>query len=504
MSLSSRRQKVGVVTAAVVAAAVLGYAVVSETRRESADTGAATVLTGTVSTQPTKDVDVVALTTPAQAAIAVSSRLFRSSELAVLSGRTAADRTAALAAATKLRVPVLLDDPAAVAELTRLRSTRVLTFGTTTSVAGAVPAATNAAALARQVDGLLADETSSAPRAVDAVVLMRSDTTFDVAAATARVAGATVVETTQGDLRRDAKTSAVLAKKPDAAVIALGAPFSGTLEYAAAAVRNRATQIGGGYFATTGRTFVGLHGRIGDPESGMLGEQDTQGSISIIKSASARFAANDDKTVVPMFEIVATSASAQPGTDKDYSDETPVADLVPVVDAAEKAGLYVLIDLQPGSGSFLQQAKAYESLLARKNVGLTLEPQYRVAPGTNPVPGRGSATAAEIDQTSQWLADLTAEKALPQKLFVVRESRAGAVTGRSDISTTRPELAVVLDVAVTGTPDTKLAAWAAARDGAPQGAAFGWLQDRSADRPMFTVNQTYRQVSPYPSVVTYQ
>ena len=227
---------------------------------------------------------------------------------------------------------------------------------------GGVAAKTDPAALDQQVADLTAETVTGAaaspstPEPVDAFVLMKSATTFDVAAATTRIAGATVVQTAQSDLRRDAKTAAILAKDPKAPVIALGAPFGDTLAYSLTAVQNKATQIGGGYFATQNRTFVGLHGKIGDAKSGMLGQQGTAASIQIIEEASKKFAANDSRTVVPFFEIVATSASAQPGTDKNSSDEATVEELLPVVDAAEKAGLYVLIDLQPGSASFLEQA----------------------------------------------------------------------------------------------------------------------------------------------------
>ena len=73
---TSARQKVGVVVASALAIGLLGYAVTSE-RPGTDDAAAAATVTGTVAGQPTKAVDVVDLTTPAQAAIAVSNRLFR-------------------------------------------------------------------------------------------------------------------------------------------------------------------------------------------------------------------------------------------------------------------------------------------------------------------------------------------------------------------------------------------------------------------------------------------
>ena len=473
--MSTSRQKIAVVLAAAAAVGVLAVAALRDVPTTASSVADDSL--GTVTATSVPPLAVVDLTTPEQAAIGVSSRLFATADIAVLTDSTRASKTAAIATATRLKVPILLDDPAAPAELTRLRASRVLTFGIVSNVVGAVPAETDPVALTAQVDNLAATPpTANAPRPVDAVVLMESATTFDVAAASATIAGANVLESTQGDLRTDAKTAAAVARRPDSSVIALGDPFTETLAYSLAVVRNDATQIGGGYLALPDRRFVGLRGRIGDPSSGMLGQQDTEASIAIIKQAVTRFEANDSRPIVPMFQIMADSE-----------------DLTRSVDAAEKAGVHVLLELQPGSSTFLTQARSLANLLKRKHVGLALQPG-----------ATGRTTAVQINEVSTWLADLTAAEALPQKLFVVQEKNPAAVTDRTDIDASRPELAVVLDVDVVGDRRTKLSAWRAARRAAPAGVFYGWLQDKTRDKPMFTVNQTYRRISPYPSVVTYQ
>ncbi len=69
--------------------------------------------------------------------------------------------------------------------------------------------------------------------------------------------------------------------------------------------------------------------------------------------------------------------------------------------------MYVVLDLQPGRADFLSQARRYESLLARPNVGLALDPEWRLAPGQRHRAQIGSVSATEINRTSAWLADLT-------------------------------------------------------------------------------------------------
>ena len=69
-----------------------------------------------------------------------------------------------------------------------------------------------------------------------------------------------------------------------------------------------------------------------------------------------------------------------------------------------------MIDLQPGRGSFLEQAKKYQELLELPNVGLALDPEWKLGPNEKPLSRVGNTTAAEVNETTDWLAGLTREK----------------------------------------------------------------------------------------------
>ena len=51
-------------------------------------------------------------------------------------------------------------------------------------------------------------------------------------------------------------------------------------------------------------------------------------------------------------------------------------------------GFYVVLDLQPGRASLLDQARTYEPLLAMPNVGLALDAEWKLQPGQVPLPGQ--------------------------------------------------------------------------------------------------------------------
>ena len=89
--------------------------------------------------------------------------------------------------------------------------------------------------------------------------------------------------------------------------------------------------------------------------------------------------------VVPAFEIIATVAEGSPGPNGDYSYETHVSELKPWVRKATDDGMYVVLDLQPGRASLLDQAKHYQSLLEQPNVGLALDAEWKLQPGQVPL-----------------------------------------------------------------------------------------------------------------------
>ncbi len=176
---------------------------------------------------------------------------------------------------------------------------------------------------------------------------------------------------------------------------------------------------GGGRVLFPGRRLVALYGHPGTAALGVLGAQDLPGSIARAQKLAASYAALSDVPVVPTFEIIATTASSEPGADGDYSSESTVASLRPWVDQAAAAGMYVVLDLQPGRADFLSQARRYTDLLRLPNVGLALDPEWHLDPGQKPLAQIGGVDAGDINAVTTWLAGLTATTHLPQKLLVL-------------------------------------------------------------------------------------
>ncbi|WP_262424794.1 hypothetical protein [Brachybacterium sp. Z12] len=281
-----------------------------------------------------------------------------------------------------------------------------------------------------------------------------------LAAAVVEAAGGSVTEIPGGALGRSSESVAAVteAAGDDAAVgvLALGESFGAADDFADALARTAGTPElpGGGVTAFPGRRMIAAYGSPGVPSLGILGEQGLEESIARVQELAAEYADLGEEPVIPAFEIITTIASSEPGGDGDHSRELPVESLQEWVDAAGEAGVYVVLDLQPGTTDFLTQAKLYEELLLAPHVGLALDAEWRLEPGQKHLEQIGSVSAAEINEVAGWLADLTAEHGLPQKLLILHQFSHSMISDRQDVDTSRPELAITLHADGHGAPGT--------------------------------------------------
>ncbi len=374
------------------------------------------------------------------------------------------------------------------------------------------PSFTNSSAPSSEPADLAAQATTddlpdfSVPEEGAAALVLATAASDPASLATARAAGADVRVLTDGDPRATTASVEAVSDHVDTAVYAVGDDF-GTEEEFAARAEVAATGVelpGGGQTVFPGRRMVALYGHPDGPYLGALGEQDSEAAMVRVTELAAQYQPFSDEPVIPAIDLIATVASADAGDDGDYSSETVIEDLIPWVDAAEKAGVYVVLDFQSGRTDFLSQVKLYEELLERPTVGLALDPEWRLAPGELPLQQIGSVDAEEINTVSAWLADLTRENALPQKVMMVHQFRVDMIDGRENLDTSRSELAFTLHADGHGSPEEKLNTWSVLQAAMPEGVWPSWKNFYDEDKPTLTPEQTYTVVEPKPWLVTYQ
>jgi hypothetical protein len=322
---------------------------------------------------------------------------------------------------------------------------------------------------------------------------------------TARVAGAIVIPMDGYDPRAYPAVIKALAKARPRDVVAIGSGFGPAARLTGrVAVAETGRQLpGGGQVMFPGRRLIALYGHPGAPTLGVLGEQDLTASIARARAVAAQYRPLSKVPVVPTFEIIATVAQASPGYDGDYSYVTPVSDIQPWVQAANAAGMYVVLDLQPGRANLLDQARDYESLLKLPGVGLALDSEWKLQPGQRPLHQIGSVGIDEINSVVRWLAALTARYHLPQKLLVLHQFRLSMIIGENDLDTSHDDLAILIHMDGQGSPGAKQATWNAVTATAPARVWFGWKNFYVKDTPMISPGATMAE-KPTPVMISYQ
>jgi hypothetical protein len=359
--------------------------------------------------------------------------------------------------------------------------------------ASALPSAATAAPL-RRVTVLVHDSHSGASAALAIA-----------AATTAGVAGARVISLPGFDPRTDPAAISALAATRPVRVIGVGAGFgSARLLASTMAVAETGVQLpGGGQVLFPMRRIVALYGCPGIRSLGALGRQGLAASIARAKAAAAPYSALGNVPVIPSFEIIATIALGSAGPNGTYSYETSVTALRPWVLAAINAGMYVTLDLQPGRANLLTQAEHYQSLLKLPDVGLALDPEWKLGPRQHPLRQIGSVSISEVNSVVSWLARLTARYRLPQKLLELHEFRLTMIQDIQKLDTRNSDLAMVINMDGQGAPRSKQQTWAAVVAGAPKGVFFGWKDFYAKDTPMLGQRATLDH-KPEPVLISYQ
>jgi hypothetical protein len=461
---------------------------------------------------------VISGRTATDLAVATSRTIYRSAPAVVLVAENDAPSLAeGVSTAVELGVPLLLTPRSGAAsaaeplrtEVDRLGARTVVTVGepatawarAATLTAGRKPVTVTAG---RPEDGELSGGKPGTPLK-ELLVLAVDQAASRAALATARAAGARILLTSRPDPRADDKVIKALAAQPAEHVVALGSAF-GPVDRFRQRIDTAATGVtlpGGGQIVFPGRRMIALYGHPGDPRLGVLGEQGVDGAIARARRLAAGYEGLTKEKVVPAFEIITTVASSSAGPDGDYSAESPIGHVRPWVEAARKAGVYVMLDLQPGHTDFLTQAKRYSELLKEPHVGLALDPEWRLKPGQRHMVNIGSVSAVEINKTADWLAELTRKNRLPQKVLMLHQFRLDMISNRSAVRTSYDELRVVIHADGFGTAGQKFDTWNAMHVNPPRNVWWGWKNFYDEDLPTFTPQRTMA-VEPTPVFVSYQ
>lgn len=133
------------------------------------------------------------------------------------------------------------------------------------------------------------------------------------------------------------------------------------------------------------------------------------------------------RKIMPVMELIATTVHATPGKDGTYRTRIEDKVIKQWLKTARKNDAILLLNIQPGRATFIDEVKAYEKWLKEPDVGLALDPEWSIGKGQ--VPGRvfGKTTGKKLNGVAEWTANLVKENNLPEKVIVYHQLRSDVV-----------------------------------------------------------------------------
>lgn len=294
------------------------------------------------------------------------------------------------------------------------------------------------------------------------------------ALATAQAAGVVPLTVSGGDPRATSASVQAMTKAKALAVVGIGASF-GSVDGLTARVRAAETGVelvGGGQLVAAGKRFVVLPSTTVPSTPATISDMVEKAAARAEPYVAVGRASSEGTVTVPTVELVVTEASGAAGKDGNYSTELAVEAVRPAVQAALDAGQHVLLEIQPGRASFVDQVERYADLLALPGVGVSLDLDTRRAGGA--VKQDGVVPAEELNAVVSYLSGFVKSKALPQKMLVVHASRPGAVTNLGALVADDDQVVVVVHSDVAGSFAARTKAWDGLTTGAPASLRWGW------------------------------
>ncbi len=262
------------------------------------------------------------------------------------------------------------------------------------------------------------------------------------------------------------------------------------------------TQLpGGGRRIFPDKRVVAFYGNPADEELGALGIGTPDQAAAKLKRV-ARSYERKSRPVLLALELIATIAANAPGADGKYRNRVPEEVIDRYYRAARKAGALLLLDVQPGNATFPEEVRRLKKWLVKPDVGLALDPEWRLQPGQIPGQVIGSVSAEEVNAVSIDLAALVRERNLPEKLFLIHQFTNDMVQDKPKVAI-RKGLATVFNVDGFGLPAAKVSKYREFTRSTPKGAHDGFKvffrEDTNRMRPAAVM-----ALQPPPDIIEYE
>jgi hypothetical protein len=249
--------------------------------------------------------------------------------------------------------------------------------------------------------------------------------------------------------------------------------------------------------------LVGFAGAPASPALGRLGVGSLEARVREIERRAKPYAGN--RRVQPVMELIATVVQGSPGADGKYRYRQPDRVVKEYLTVARRHRAILLLGIQPGRATFLDEVKHYEKWLREPDVGLALDPEWAMGPGQVPMRVFGHTTGPELNGVTAWVAALVARNDLPEKVVVFHQLAARIVRQEAAIKA-RKGIALVKSVDGIGSRAMKEETWRNLTAALPKGVHPGFklfFQEDAKIGALMTPAQVLA-LKPLPEYVLYE
>jgi len=261
--------------------------------------------------------------------------------------------------------------------------------------------------------------------------------------------------------------------------------------------------------------IVALYGRPHAKMLGTLGQQPLAQTIEMAKQKAKLYekAWGSGKHVTPGFDLIYEMATASAGKDGKYVIRLSEKVLKEYIEAAQRNGIVIFIDVQLGKRTPAQSVKPLLKYLQYDNVHIAIDPEFSVD-DLSVRPGKkiGSITGPQINEVQDMMRDyIKANGIKDDKILLVHMFTEHMVTQKKAIRyTDRVHLVMHLDG--HGSPALKIKTYNGLyTDARASKVVGGFKVFYKQDKPMMTPRQVLglepvgnHRVREMPRVITYQ
>jgi hypothetical protein len=178
--------------------------------------------------------------------------------------------------------------------------------------------------------------------------------------------------------------------------------------------------------------LVTWYGNPWSERMGILGRLEGNALADGLKRQAAAYAASH-KEVLPAYELVAIVAQPEPGRDGRYRRRESREVIDRMLRAARAAGFKLILDVQTGRSTVLDELSYLAPYLQQPDVYLALDPEFSM--GTDGVPGKriGQMHADEVNDAIGVLEYVQARERLPRKVLIVHQFTTGMLPDKERI-----------------------------------------------------------------------